>query len=79
MTYMFILKCALKLVEVIILHILGSVNFLSENCAFCEIMGSNIVELDRSQMTIWYMRIACWIPKVTNTHPEYVILMVFPL
>ena len=25
------------------------------------------------------MCIACWIPKATNTHPEYVILIAFPL
>jgi len=25
------------------------------------------------------MRIACWIPKATNTHPEYEILIPFPL
>jgi len=25
-------------------------------------------ETDRPQMTIWRMRIACWIPKTTNTH-----------
>ena len=24
------------------------------------------------------MRIACWIPKATNTHSEYVTLIVFP-
>ena len=30
-------------------------------------------------MTIWRMRIACWIPKVTNTYSEYVILIAFPL
>jgi len=24
------------------------------------------------------MRIACWIPKATNTHSEYVILIAFP-
>ena len=29
-------------------------------------------------MTIWRMRIACWIPKATNTHPEYVLLIAFP-
>jgi len=29
-------------------------------------------------MTIWRMRIACWIPKATNTHAEYVILTAFP-
>jgi len=26
-------------------------------------------------MTTWRMRIACWIPKATDTHPEYVILI----
>jgi hypothetical protein len=24
-------------------------------------------------MTIWRMRIACWMPKVTDTHTEYVL------
>jgi hypothetical protein len=28
-------------------------------------------------MTIWHMRIAYWIPKATNIHSEYVILMLF--
>ena len=30
-------------------------------------------------MTIWRMRIACWILKATNTHSDYVILIAFPL
>jgi len=30
-------------------------------------------------MTIWRMRNACWIPKATNTHLEYVILFAFTL
>jgi hypothetical protein len=30
-------------------------------------------------MTIWLMRIACWIPKATNTHLGCVILITFPL
>jgi len=30
-------------------------------------------------MTIWRMRIACWIAKVTNTHSRYVIFTAFPL
>ena len=34
---------------------------------------------DRPQMTIWRMRVACWIPNGTNTHSEYVILIVFSL
>jgi len=29
-------------------------------------------------MTIWRMRTACWIPKATETHSEYVILEAFP-
>ena len=28
-------------------------------------------------MTIWRMRITCWIPNTTGTHSEYVILTVF--
>ena len=27
---------------------------------------------------IWRMRFACWIAKATNTHSEYVIIIVFP-
>jgi hypothetical protein len=30
-------------------------------------------------MIIWRMRIVYWIPKATNTHSEYVILIAFPL
>ena len=30
-------------------------------------------------MKIRHMRIAYWIPKATNTHLEYVILIAFPL
>jgi hypothetical protein len=29
-------------------------------------------------MTIWRNRIACWIPKGTNIHSEYVTLIAFP-
>jgi hypothetical protein len=42
-------------------------------------MWKNMVEPDRPQMTIWRMRMARWIPKATNTHSEYVILIAFPL
>ena len=37
-------------------------------------MWKNIVERGRPQMTIWRTRIACWTPKATNTHSQYVIL-----
>jgi hypothetical protein len=38
------------------------------NRAVYEIMWKSIRERDGPQMTIWRMRIACWIPKATNTH-----------
>ena len=44
-----------------------------------EIMLKNIIEPGRPQMTIWRMRIAWSIPKATDTHSEYVILIAFPL
>jgi hypothetical protein len=41
-------------------------------------MWKNIVERGRPQI-IWRLRFACWIPKATNTHSQYVILIAFPL
>jgi len=38
-----------------------------------------MVDFGRSQMTVWQMPNTCWIPKATNTHSQYVILIVFPL
>jgi hypothetical protein len=51
--------------------------FFFENHTVYEIMWENIVELGRPQVTTLSMRIACWIPKTTNTHSEYVILPTF--
>jgi hypothetical protein len=65
-----------KVVEEIKTHILCSIFFL--NRTVYETMWKNIVEADRPQMTIWRMRIACWITKATDTHSEYVILITFP-
>ena len=31
-------------------------------------MWKNIIEPGRPQMAIWRTRIACWVPKATNTH-----------
>jgi hypothetical protein len=42
--------------------------FVFENRAVYEVISRNIVEPDGPQMTIRRMRIACWIPKATNTH-----------
>jgi hypothetical protein len=45
-----------------------------ENSFVNEIMWTNIVEPGWSQMTMWYLR---WIPKATNAHSVYVILIAF--
>ena len=60
---------------------LFSVNFcFSENRAVYEIMWKNIVEPEgRPQMTIWRIRISRCVPKATNTHSEYVILLSLPI
>jgi hypothetical protein len=29
-------------------------------------------------MTIWRMRMACWITMATDTHSEYIMLIAFP-
>jgi hypothetical protein len=67
-----------KVVDKIKTHILCSITFF-ENGAVYEIMWENFVELGRPQMTIWRIRIACWIHKVTNTHSDYVTRIAFPL
>ena len=54
-------------------------NFFSYNRAAYEIMCKNIVEPDREQIAMWRMRIVCCILKATNTNPEYVIIIAFPL
>jgi hypothetical protein len=68
-----------KVVEKIKTHNLCSVIFFFENRAIYEIMLKNIVVRSRPQMTICHMRIACRIPKATNTHSGCVILIDFPL
>ena len=65
-----------KVVEKIEAHVFCSVTSW-RNRAVCEVMWNNNVEPDRPQMTIWRMRIACWILKATNTYSEYVILLAF--
>jgi hypothetical protein len=55
------------------------VSYVFKIRAIYEIIWKNIVQSDRPQMAIWLMRIACWIPKATNTHSQYVIPIVLPL
>jgi hypothetical protein len=51
---------------------MGNVSYKScrENLAAYEIVSKNSLERGRPQMTIWRMRIACWITKTTNTHTQ---------
>ena len=42
-------------------------------------MWIKVVEPDRSQMTTWRMRFACWTFKATHKHSEHVILIEFQL
>ena len=60
-------------------HILLSRVFFFENRDIYKIRCKNIVDRSRTQMTVWRMRIACWIPKARNTHSDCVILIAFPL
>jgi len=53
--------------------------FVSESRFAYQIMWEKIVERGMPQMVVWRMRIACCISKATNTHSEYVMLVVFPL
>jgi hypothetical protein len=63
-----------KVVEKSETHILFSITFIFNHAVF-EIMWENVVERGRPQTTKWRMRIACWIPKATNTHTGCVILI----
>jgi hypothetical protein len=62
-------------------HILCSVTFFFffENLAVYEIMWKNFVEQGRLQLTIWRTRIACWLPKATDTRSGCVTLIALPL
>jgi len=52
-------------------------NLVFENRAVYEIMRKNTADSGRPQIKTGRMRIACWIPKATNTNSEYAILTVF--
>ena len=68
-----------KVVEKIKTHILCSTTFLQKTYRSWYNLGKRYIEPDRPQMTIWRMRIACWIPKAVDTRSEYVIIIVFQL
>ena len=76
-----------KLMEKIKIQFLCSIFFPPENLAIYAKILKNIVESDRDNMGHVHcmqddkrarsMHIACWIPTATNTHSEYVTLIVF--
>jgi hypothetical protein len=53
--------------------------FFWKSCRLWDNVERYIVDLGRPQMTIWRMRVACWIPKTVNAHSEYVIRITFLL
>jgi hypothetical protein len=66
-----------KVVQKIKPHILCSKPSFKSRAVY-NIMCKNIAEPERPGMIMIYrMHIACWIPKATDTHSEYVILIVF--
>ena len=65
-----------KVVEEIKKHILFSVTLKKKSYPLWDKV-EEFCRAGRPQMTIWRMRIACWIPKATNTHSEYVMLLIF--
>jgi hypothetical protein len=69
-----------KVVEEIKTHILCSFLFFPpESLAVYEITWKKVCTAGQATHDIRRMRIACWLPKTTNTHSEYVILIAFPL
>ena len=50
-------------------HFMFSNFFFSENHAVYEIMSKNVVEPEATNdVTIWRIRVACWISEATRTH-----------
>jgi len=53
-------------------------NFFSKIEQFMS-MWKKYCRAGQARDKIWRMRIASWITKATNSHPEYVIIIAFPL
>jgi len=69
-----------KVAKKIKTRILYSVTSFSGNLPMYETRWKNIVERGRPQLTIWPMRIVCWITGATNTHSDCAIIInAFPL
>ena len=59
-----------NVVEKIKTHYVFSNFFFLKTVPFMRKCEKNIVERGRLLMTIWRMRIACWIPKDKKTHTQ---------
>jgi hypothetical protein len=69
-----------KVVEVIKTKILGSIFFFfQKSCRLSDNVEKYCRAGQAPQMTIWRMRIVCWITKAKGTHSEYETLIAFPL
>jgi hypothetical protein len=71
-------KCLTKFAEKIETKMISSITFLDNRVVY-ETAWKNIAQPDRPQITLWRMRITCWIPKAKNTKSEYVIYITFLL
>jgi hypothetical protein len=59
-------------------HSLFSNFFFRKSCRLWDNV-ENVVQCGGPQMTVWRMRITCWILKATNTNSECIIFIAFPL
>jgi hypothetical protein len=66
-------------VEKIKTHVLCLVTFSENRAVYLNVEKYGTARQAIDDHIIQRMRFACWIPKATNTHPEYVILIAFPL
>ena len=58
-------------------HLISITCFTANRSVYEKTSRQYIVKPNRPQMTIWRTRIACRIPKTTNTHSECAILLLF--
>jgi hypothetical protein len=54
-----------------------SITFSRKSCRLWENVGKYGTAIQATDNIIWSMRLACWIPKATDTSPEYVIRISF--
>ena len=69
----------MKFVEKIEVQIACPIKLFQKIIPVFEIMWKNCLEPDRPHMTIQRMHIAWSMPKATDTHSEWVVIIAFPL